>query len=733
MKKSDNIIILLICCIAFSVAFMVLRITDDDELDISYHSMTPTDEKYINNELGIIDVPVGGIKNPDGRYAVVGSYSFQKGKYTFLVTYSCKEESLMKIKSGNKVLKIVKMPGMQSEISVDLDLNKPSDDLSLDFCYSGKESIQLKNIKIRSDRLFYTDSVVSGLVVILIFACLLFFRIKKEIPDPRVLISGMAVLIASLPLLSGHYVGGFDLGFHLMRIEGIRDGLLDGQFPVVIYPAAKSGHGYMGALYPSLFIYIPAILRFVHLSEPEAYNIFMILINIFTGWSMFVSVKHISDSEKTALFSAVIYLLMPFRIYNIYTGAEVGAVLGMAFYPLAVWGIYEIASGDHKKWPVLTLAFTGLIGSHVLSTLFMTIFCIVVCIFYAKEFMFETKRLTSLIKAAVCGIAMNIYFLVPFLYYQQGLRYNDVLRGKDPYQYMLTPAELFGLTPRDTLFPSAGVVTTILIMICLIFVFHGNTYDKGKTSPKSNFLSFITIAAIMSLICVTPMFPWNALKKMESIWNMIKIIQLPWRLIGVAGVLLAISASIIIMQNETTEHYRGLLVMLIVILSLVSDLALMRDYIGKAIVDDKLWGGFNDDFTDEYTPENYTSDEEMKNDVVPVFSEKIKISDYVKNGTSIYFKYSANEDSIIRLPLIWYRGYSAKTDLGTELPIRQSSIGTIEVELPEGAETGVFLRHKEVWYLRIAELISLISICLFCTGIIFSRRNSRRKKESNAE
>ena len=733
MKKTDNIIILLICCIALSAAFMLLRITDDDELDISYHSMTPTDEKFINNELGIIDVPAGGIKNEDGRYAVVGSYSFQKGRYTLQITYACREESILKIKNGNDIIKTVKMPGMQSEMSVDFDLYKPADDFKLEFCYSGRESIQLKNIKIRSDRLFYIDSVVSGLAVVLIFATLLFFRIKNEMPNLRMLILGMVVFIVSLPLFSGHYIGGFDLGFHLMRIEGIRDGLLDGQFPVVIYPAAKSGHGYLGALYPSLFIYIPAILRFIHLSEPAAYNIFMILINIFTGWSMFVSVKHISDSENTAVFSSAIYLLMPFRIYNIYTGAEVGAVLGMAFYPLAVWGIYEIASGDHKKWPVLTLAFTGLIGSHVLSTLFMTVFCVIICIFYAKEFLSETKRLTSLIKAAVCGIAVNLYFLVPFLYYQQGLRYNDVLRGKDPYQYMLTPAELFGLAPRDTLFPSAGAVTTVLMLACLIFVFHSNINDREKTPSISRFLSFMTIAAVMSLICVTPLFPWNALKKLESIWYLIKIIQLPWRLIGVAGVLLAMAASIIIMKSEIMERYRGLLIMLIVILSLVSDLTLMKDFTGKAIVDDKLWGGFNDDFTDEYTPENYTSDEEMKDDVMPVFSDKIKISDYTKNGTSIFFKYSASEDSVIRLPLIFYRGYSAKTELGTELPVRQSSIGTIEVELPEAAETGVFLSHKEAWYLRIAEMISLISIILFCTGIIISRRISRRKKESNAE
>ena len=65
-----------------------------------------------------------------------------------------------------------------------------------------------------------------------------------------------ATLVASAPaLLPGHNLVGHDILFHLNRIEGIKEGLLSGQFPVRLDVNCIRGYGMpTGIFYPSLFV-----------------------------------------------------------------------------------------------------------------------------------------------------------------------------------------------------------------------------------------------------------------------------------------------------------------------------------------------------------------------------------------------------------------------------------------------------------------------------------------------
>lgn len=59
------------------------------------------------------------------------------------------------------------------------------------------------------------------------------------------------------PLLNEYIIVGHDLAFHLNRIEGIKKGLLSGQFPVRIHPTHFGGYGYATPImYPEMLLYI---------------------------------------------------------------------------------------------------------------------------------------------------------------------------------------------------------------------------------------------------------------------------------------------------------------------------------------------------------------------------------------------------------------------------------------------------------------------------------------------
>lgn len=69
---------------------------------------------------------------------------------------------------------------------------------------------------------------------------------RKRINADRIVITGLlgATVIASAGLFMEYNVIGHDLDFHLLRIEGLKDGLLSGVFPVRIQPNWVNGWGY---------------------------------------------------------------------------------------------------------------------------------------------------------------------------------------------------------------------------------------------------------------------------------------------------------------------------------------------------------------------------------------------------------------------------------------------------------------------------------------------------------
>lgn len=87
----------------------------------------------------------------------------------------------------------------------------------------------------------------------------------------RVLFWGIffVTLITALPLSQKGLTPGADLTFHLNRIEGLRQGLLAGEFPVRIQPGWMDGHGYAAFMYGDLFLYIPAGCRICGLDGKE--------------------------------------------------------------------------------------------------------------------------------------------------------------------------------------------------------------------------------------------------------------------------------------------------------------------------------------------------------------------------------------------------------------------------------------------------------------------------------
>ena len=151
------------------------------------------------------------------------------------------------------------------------------------------------------------------------------------------------ILFVSVPLYFGYLINGHDLQYHLLRIEGIKDGLLAGDFPIKIQSNWLKGNGYATAVfYGDLFLYIPAILRLCGFSIVQSYNIYVFLCNAATCVIAYFCFKGMSGRRKTAAVGAVLYTTSIYRLLDVYVRSSVGEYSAMTFLPMIAYGLWKI-------------------------------------------------------------------------------------------------------------------------------------------------------------------------------------------------------------------------------------------------------------------------------------------------------------------------------------------------------------------------------------------------------
>ena len=114
---------------------------------------------------------------------------------------------------------------------------------------------------------------------------------KRENLGCWLCVAAVAALACAPIFVDGGGLWGDDCIFHLSRIEGITQGLREGQFPVRIYSLAKDGYGYASPMfYGELLLYFPAVLRLLGVSVQGAYHAYIAGVMALTAGIAFAAV-----------------------------------------------------------------------------------------------------------------------------------------------------------------------------------------------------------------------------------------------------------------------------------------------------------------------------------------------------------------------------------------------------------------------------------------------------------
>jgi len=155
--------------------------------------------------------------------------------------------------------------------------------------YTGVGKLKVGNLSVTQTNRLWTMLIICLLFVWTVFIMIAAYRYydakgfisteKKKVFFWLMVIT----LIASVPYLYGFNVSGADFTYHLQRIEGVKDGILSGFFPVRLEPKWVYDHGYANAIfYCNLLLIFPALLRIFGFPVSFSYNVFAIAMNALT-------------------------------------------------------------------------------------------------------------------------------------------------------------------------------------------------------------------------------------------------------------------------------------------------------------------------------------------------------------------------------------------------------------------------------------------------------------------
>ena len=547
------------------------------------------------------------------------------------------------------------------------------------------------------------------------------------------------ILMASIPLFNNYLIRGHDIYFHLMRIEGLAQGLRAGEFPVRIQPAWYDGYGYaVSVFYSDLFLYPAALLRLLGISLQDAYKVYVVLCNIATTLISGYSFGKIFRKREIGVFGSCLYTLAPYRLVNLYTRGALGEHTGMIFWPLLIYSCILLLNEDRNKVQLqkgavlMGISMAGMLQSHMLTAEIACMVLLLLVIVHCRR-IFHKEVILAGCGAVAVALGLSAWFLIPFLDYMlfgrfniNSIRNNDIMIQRQG-TFLSQVFAIFDNAVGQSLDAGAGTAgdftqgVGLSLMLSVIILMLLCIWGYLKQEERRNRQITITAAGLGVLMVVmsTLYFPWDRLCRISRIFRYIIVkIQFPWRFTGVAVGLLAVVWCAVLNYTEREYDRRKKVITIclavgILLLSVghfVIDLNQRAERIQVRSIEEM------DTFVasgEEYLPVDTILDKLKAQELYK--DDCVEISDVVYHGTSItmHVKNTSAQQEGLELPRLYYAGYQALEvmDEGQHFPIEVTDgiNHVIKLMIPEQTEGNITLSFREPWYWRLAEIITLLS------------------------
>ena len=690
-----------------------------------------------------------GFVTRDTEKVLVGNLGIlTTGDYTLMVDYDSEQDCYASFDTSNGEWEYVKsgtaiLPHGQTHLSYDFvvqaDITK---NLELIFDAPYSSGLHVENVRVLRNG-NGIKRVLFLLFVVFLLTDLIIWK-REWIKKNKLLLLGLSatVFLAVLPMLVYGIHSGHDLRDHLCRIDTILQEMRCLHFPPRILSARRACYGEaISVFYGDLFLYFPVFLRFMGFTLTTAYKCYLLLVAVVTVVAAYLSFTRIMKDPKLGLLLSFVYTLSTYRLTDVYVRSAVGEYTALMFYPLVALAMYRIYESEWdlkscvKNAILLSLPMSGIVCSHVLSTVIVTVVLFLVCLVLIRRTL-KPPVFVSLLLAVLFTILESCFFVVPFLDYYFNVSVNmtyPITHYRIIQDWGLFFGELFAffrqplggidanVAGRMTCSPGPVLMGAVIAALLITVL--------GKANKK---IAFFTLFTLFLFYIATVYFPWNWLCQKVPVVNFIAQIQFPYRFMGPALIFmtLLLGYECQILKECLGDKITNVAIGCIAVLGTVSALVYISLlYDGYLVINFRSMEEINTlELPMDYTRVN-TFSEPQDYDGKVWGENLLTVFESYRNGTDRdYYVRTGKKSGVMEMPVVNYKGYHVYDDRGYEYVIRDGDYDLVSIDLPAGFDGTIHLRFIEPWYWRVSEAVSVISWILVALFLIRSRKPKEQEK-----
>lgn len=496
-----------------------------------------------------------------------------------------------------------------------------------------------------------------------------------------------ASLVSVFPLFSSGFIQTDDGNWMVVRFSAFYQALLDGQFPVRWLPRLNNSFGYPVAnfLYPG-FMYLAVPFKAVGLSYLLSVKVIIILSMVFSAIFSFLWLRKIFV-DSAAFIGSLLYLYLPYHIYDLYVRGSVGELLALSCIPFILWQI------ERKSVFFTAVGLSMLILSH--NTLALFSFPVIVAYYYIRAE--NREQIKKGIVSIVLGVLMASFFWIPALYDIQYTIFSQV-----------TVSDFSNYFADISL---VGILAPIILFTSLIFIY------KEQVKPSRLFVFFLVLG-IGTLFFATKAssFAWEILP--------ISVIQFPFRVLSLFLLSIAFLAAWIFERIRTTHKIIGTAFIILLLFPSFSFIF----HSEKSIIDDSIFATNEDTTTvqKEYMPVWVKDAPEKRPDAVLLVDGEAQSN--IPIASSHISTTITTEDTVyITYNQLFFPGWKVFVD-GRETKVEyELNNGLIVFPLVSGTHD-VMISFSETPVRLFSDILSIVSLFILIVFSFYSHRVYERNR-----
>lgn len=337
-----------------------------------------------------------------------------------------------------------------------------------------------------------------------------------------------------------------------LRTWGYLRELGAGQVPPRVFGDAVFGGGYaLPRFYPPLANLVSAALAGLTGDVVLGTHLALLLSVLASGWAMYYLLVRLTGRTCHGLAGALLYMSFPYRFTDVLQRAALAEAFTFVWYPLLFAGAWDAIRSERVPW-YFPLAVAGLLLTHVTTALYFVSVCAALALLAWRH---VPRAVTAqLAGQTAAGAALAAWFLLPMIWYL------PTVWAGDPRFMWATPQFADGNRLTVDLlvqrFPAPngldlGVGPQALLLPVLALLLWRRPPGADAIDPRVLRLA-CALGLTWVMLIVFMIAPLPALLVLP---RQFAYIQFPWRLLGLAGFLVA--AAVTLMAAALAPSGRG--------------------------------------------------------------------------------------------------------------------------------------------------------------------------------